>query len=461
MMSNPSSVQNSKLNPDRICRVMNLINAANPEYQNGSAVVPLDSVDFKITISLNGEVDHLYCVKTEIKKPATLPRVVKGSNFNLIGKLACKLDTEEYCELRFQTHPSIGILQQKYHLIVQDIDLNGEDIYAVFKFSPSIVKLMIFPMQFVHDQINYYNSISTNNKIPLVLDLDDTVVRAVSIRQMDSSPRVIAMEQVPYITHRIKSLALNHFGVNKIALATNVDIFLQQISQKYDIVVCSAGGKEYVEYVCYALDPDGIYFKEIESTRHMHEYNVDKSLPTKDLSRLYPFCIPWDHHILSANYPPILAMTRQVIIIDDMDKAWLSNQRSQVYLMLPTCKIWDVDLELCAITLQHIYDAAKESELDIPFLLKNQMMLLAHRYYRTMAESPISDEESVELEDVGLDDPVDEKSKDSMESIAQSIKPAADAIPEGVQELFPNQEITLVENYDRLPEVAASISKFK
>eukprot|EP00834_Sanchytrium_tribonematis_P000775 NODE_15_length_50561_cov_0.608081.p6 type:complete len:701 gc:universal NODE_15_length_50561_cov_0.608081:31262-33364(+) len=386
----------SGLKQVNVARAMNLMNVISSK---SIAMVPLDTTMFKICIQYNNEIEQLLCTKSEISVPITIPQVLKFSEFNLIGRLANIVDSKDYCDFKYNGLPQIDIFQQKYHLITTQ-----DSYYLIFKFNLSGVRLMVFKIDDLHERIRNFHQIATQ-KLPVVLDLDDTLVRAVcSSSDMSLSSRVISKDQRSLVINRLKQLPPNNFNIDEIALATNVETFLDQLSRFADITICSAGNVDYVKAVCSLLDPDNSYFKDVESTRHMYDYNVIKykssSLPTKDLARLYPFCIPWEHHILAKNMPEIIEMSRQPVIVDDIDQAWLTNQRQQVYLMLPTSRVWDVNLELCALILKHVHEGfTTYNQSDVPHLLRHNIMVLAHTKLvpssKDEPEEDIDDDESI------------------------------------------------------------------
>ncbi len=453
-----------------------MISIVNPEYKNGNTSIPIDKQHFELTLRYKNEIEELRCIKSNIHTPLVIPKVIECSDYNLIGILATRLDTEDYCDLEFVNGPTIELLQQKYHIIIKT-----NEYYIIFRFSSTGVKLMLFKLQSVHDMILKCHHLETLNKLPLVLDLDDTIVRAVSLRPEDAQLRVITANQMPYVQDRLHFLNDTGFGIKQLVLASNAQVFLSQIARICKITVCSAGDPNYVKAVCKVLDPESIYFSSIESTRHMHDYNLLKynsqNLPTKDLCRLYPFCIPYEHHLLSQTFPPILQMTKQPIIIDDIDQAWLSNQRQQIYLMLPIHKIWDVNLEQCALILQHIYtECINYEQRDIPHLLKVHIMgQLQHSKIEQSdplelevelkeleEQEDMNDEVEMDIEELYPLQPVEQVESiesPSNEQESNLKEPYINSTPPTLQQLF-SDPIDVIEQVDYEPDVQVSISQF-
>ncbi|KAI8814132.1 hypothetical protein BJ742DRAFT_786511 [Cladochytrium replicatum] len=123
-------------------------------------------------------------------------------------------------------------------------------------------------------------------KLPLVLDLDDTLVRVVG----NEPGRYIPEEQAMRVPHRVYTLK----DGRRIVTSENVHEFLDWAQRYFEISVCSLGDQSYVDMVVQVLDPSRTTIRGIlHSARGEYLYiqsSVKPRRPPKDLVTLYPFC---------------------------------------------------------------------------------------------------------------------------------------------------------------------------
>ena len=194
-----------------------------------------------------------------------------------------------------------------------------------------------------------------SRKLPLVLDLDDTLVRVVGGNNPD---RYVPEEQISrssilfyfnyLVPHRVRELK----DGRKVVLAENVHDVLDWASKLFDISVCSLGDQQYVDMVCQILNSEGQIIRGGVAYSARGEYlyvcqhpNIRK--PPKDLHSLFAF-----YDIKDKNLPKI-----EPIILDDNANMWPLDQQDNIivralYLMIyfqiireaVNSEVWNVSL---------------------------------------------------------------------------------------------------------------------
>ncbi|KAI8095621.1 hypothetical protein BDF21DRAFT_328392 [Thamnidium elegans] len=178
------------------------------------------------------------------------------------------------------------------------------------------------------------NEIIYQRKLPLVLDLDDTLVRLVG----EGNERYVPEVDIPKCMDRVAVLK----DGRRVVLTERVHEFLEWAQNLYDISVCSLGDQNYVENVVCALDPQRTRIRGIlYSARSEHDYikkSPDPGRPPKDLLALYSFCALKDKSIGSSFSLPL--------ILDDETRMWPLEQHDNIIEVKNQANIpvWSVSL---------------------------------------------------------------------------------------------------------------------
>ncbi|KAI8138435.1 hypothetical protein BJV82DRAFT_523411 [Fennellomyces sp. T-0311] len=189
-------------------------------------------------------------------------------------------------------------------------------------------------------------SLLYQRKLPLVLDLDDTLVRIVGA----GNDRHVPENEVHLYGSRVVALADNR----RVVLTERVHEFLDWAQNFYEISVCSLGDQNYVENVVNVLDPDRTRVRGIlYSARFEHDYikrSPDPSRPPKDLTALYPYCALKERALGCGFTLPL--------IIDDETRMWPSDQHDNIIVVKSQTgnPLWNVNLfPLIQETLMNIH----------------------------------------------------------------------------------------------------------
>ncbi|KAI8968460.1 hypothetical protein BDF20DRAFT_827672 [Mycotypha africana] len=183
-------------------------------------------------------------------------------------------------------------------------------------------------------------------RLPLVLDLDDTLVRLVG----EGNERFVPEADLPKCRDRVARLK----DGRRIVLAERVQEFLDWAQNLFQISVCSLGDQEYVTNVVDVLDPLKTRIKgPIYSARHEHEYirkSIDPSRPPKDLRALFTYCNLTDNSFGSGTSLPL--------ILDDETRMWPADQHDNIIEVIgqPNSSVWSVALfPVVKDTLEHVH----------------------------------------------------------------------------------------------------------
>ncbi|KAI9321258.1 hypothetical protein BX666DRAFT_1850875 [Dichotomocladium elegans] len=173
-----------------------------------------------------------------------------------------------------------------------------------------------------------------NRKLPLVLDLDDTLVRLVG----DGNDRHVPEADAYKYADRLATLN----DGKQVVLAENVHEFLDWAHNLFDISVCSLGDQQYMESVINVLDPNHTKICGIKySARSEHDY-IQRSHNTrraaKDLKALYPFSILPDDTLGAGHRLPL--------IVDDETRMWPADQHDNIIVVKNQSNnpLWNVRL---------------------------------------------------------------------------------------------------------------------
>ncbi|OAC99454.1 hypothetical protein MUCCIDRAFT_92743 [Mucor lusitanicus CBS 277.49] len=185
-----------------------------------------------------------------------------------------------------------------------------------------------------------------SRKLPLVLDLDDTLVRIVG----EGNERHVPEADIPKCKDRVAVLK----DGRRVVLTEGVHEFLEWAQQFFDISVCSLGDQTYVENVVKVLDPQGVCIRGINySARSEHDYikrSPDPGRPPKDLLALYSFCALKDKSLGSSFQLPL--------ILDDETRMWPADQIDNIIEVTHQrdSPVWSVSLfPVVRDTLQYVH----------------------------------------------------------------------------------------------------------
>ncbi|RKP34946.1 hypothetical protein BJ085DRAFT_13432, partial [Dimargaris cristalligena] len=199
-----------------------------------------------------------------------------------------------------------------------------------------------------------------SRRLPLVFDLDDTLVRVVA----NNDGRYVPEKEAAKVPHRVRELE----DGRKIVLGERVHEFLEWAHHHYEISVCSLGDPSYVKMVVKILDPTQTWIKGIlYSARQEYNHHAQQSSrhrPPKDLLALYAYCtltpeeyqysmlaptdrVPFYGGALGASSPPARATSMHLpLVVDDMPQMWATDQHDNVISVRDRRGqgVWDVAL---------------------------------------------------------------------------------------------------------------------
>ncbi|KAI9352194.1 hypothetical protein BDR26DRAFT_832677 [Obelidium mucronatum] len=127
--------------------------------------------------------------------------------------------------------------------------------------------------------------IVASRKLPLVLDLDDTLVRMIG----NEEGRYVPPQQALQVPERVRTLT----DGRRVVLTERVEEFLQWAQRYFEISVCSVGDQPYVDMVIGVLDPQrsnirGQGYSARAEFMHIQGTSMSKR-PPKDLDSLFVF----------------------------------------------------------------------------------------------------------------------------------------------------------------------------
>lgn len=195
----------------------------------------------------------------------------------------------------------------------------------------------------------------TFKKLAVAIDIDDTLLRL--IRFEDSHK---------YPAHRIRHLPMfvpSEEGANPewvVALSSNAEVFLEEVSKCFKMSLYSVGIPKYVEEVAQLLDPQHKYFdwdiieEGLASARHEHDGGETSP---KRFDRLFTFANLKQEGV---NYELCTA-------VDDSALAWHAECRDRVVDPRPMVidGIWDSNLLGALSVLTDIYTSFYANPLNL------------------------------------------------------------------------------------------------
>ncbi|KAI9088842.1 hypothetical protein DFS34DRAFT_585718 [Phlyctochytrium arcticum] len=197
-------------------------------------------------------------------------------------------------------------------------------------------------------------------RLPLVLDIDDTLVRAVGAEN-----KYVKAEHVALLP---PSRLANLRDGRQIVLASSMLRFLDWAREKFEISICSIGDQDYVNQIAEFLNRGvlpgappritGVTYSARPEYEHLKQvHGQDKELqdksgkgalpPPKDLRSLYGF---WHVHDMEKGKPVApsdgFGFGLEALIVDDNPLAWPKNQLPHLIEIRPKVNteagIWDV-----------------------------------------------------------------------------------------------------------------------
>ncbi|KAJ1978208.1 hypothetical protein H4R35_001993 [Dimargaris xerosporica] len=216
--------------------------------------------------------------------------------------------------------------------------------------------------------LNQQQSLLNHRRLPLVFDLDDTLVRVVA----NNDPRYVPEHEAAKVPHRVRKLE----DGRRVVLADRVQEFIEWAHNYFEISVCSLGDPQYVKMVVSVLDPHHTWIKGIlYSARQEYNHHIalsNRHKPPKDLLSLYAFCTLTPEEYRCAMYPnagvdtlprrssdrwgsafgrgsniSTTALTFPMpLIIDDMSNMWPTEQQDNIIYVRDrkNVGVWDVPL---------------------------------------------------------------------------------------------------------------------
>ncbi|KAJ3233980.1 hypothetical protein HDU81_001805 [Chytriomyces hyalinus] len=183
-------------------------------------------------------------------------------------------------------------------------------------------------------QINA-STILAGRRLPLVLDLDDTLVRMIGTEE----GRYVPPSQAMLVPDRVRPLA----DGRKVVLTERVEEFLQWASKYYDISVCSVGDQSYVDQVIAVLDPSrtiirGVGYSARAEYMHIQGTSMPKR-PPKDLESLFVYPT-------RARDVMFTGALVEAMIVDDNVHMWPLEQQDSIIVVREqrNAKVWNVQL---------------------------------------------------------------------------------------------------------------------
>ncbi|KAJ3143741.1 hypothetical protein HK101_003146 [Irineochytrium annulatum] len=166
------------------------------------------------------------------------------------------------------------------------------------------------------------NAFILQRKLPLVLDLDDTLVR------------VVGNEPGRYVPENGR----------RVVLTERVEEFLEWAQRFFEISVCSLGEQNYVDMVVQVLDPGKTRIRGINYSARSEYAHIQQSRnprrPPKDLISLYPF-------VGSLRQPELLdGPPVDPIVVDDNVGMWPIDQQDNIIVVKESkaADVWNVHL---------------------------------------------------------------------------------------------------------------------
>ncbi|ORX87665.1 hypothetical protein BCR32DRAFT_227797 [Anaeromyces robustus] len=239
----------------------------------------------------------------------------------------------------------------KRSVVISNIREKNSDTLWELHLKPTVKESLIFgyickPDHLYRKVAEKVDDLMERRKLPLVLDLDDTLVRYL--------PDPEIAEYIKKTPHRVKTLK----DGRKIVLVEKVHEFLDWAQRFFEISICTIGDQNYLEMVREILDPTHTRIKTIYSARYEYESILRSSnpqRPAKDLGSLFSFCVTRNEN---RNQPG--TGNSLPLILDDNITAWPIEQHDNIIVVRETrnSPLWNVSLyPVVQNTLQAVYNS--------------------------------------------------------------------------------------------------------
>jgi uncharacterized protein YlzI (FlbEa/FlbD family) len=238
----------------------------------------------------------------------------------------------------------------KKSVVISNIKEKNSETTWELHLKPTVKENLIFgyickPDHLYRKVAEKVDDLMERRKLPLVLDLDDTLVRYL--------PDPEIAEYIKKTPHRVKTLR----DGRKIVLVEKVHEFLDWAQRYFEISICTIGDQNYLEMVLQILDPNRTRIKgTIYSARYEYESilrSVNPQRPAKDLGSLFSFCVTRKEN---CNQPG--TGNSLPLILDDNITAWPIEQHDNIIVVRETrnSPLWNVSLyPVVQSTLQAVY----------------------------------------------------------------------------------------------------------
>ncbi|KAI8596018.1 hypothetical protein EDD21DRAFT_328690, partial [Dissophora ornata] len=227
------------------------------------------------------------------------------------------------------------------------IDFTAENSQVQWELhlKPSRDRTNIFGYLCKHDDIvnvirNQKYNLLKARRLPLVLDLDDTLVRLVG----NERSRYVSEVDAAKVPARIRRLK----DGRQVVLTEYVEEFLEWAAKFYEISVCSLGEQSYVDMVADVLDP---LRTRIRGTRYSAPITAaivsgtqQPPAPPKDLLSLYAYCVV--SKPANDGLPEVGNGFTLPLILDDLTQMWPPDQHDNVIVVKErkNSPVWTVNL---------------------------------------------------------------------------------------------------------------------
>jgi hypothetical protein len=215
------------------------------------------------------------------------------------------------------------------------------------------------PLEIREVLVSHVFTLLKRRVLPLVLDLDDTLVRIISDEKgIDAVPTQIA-EQYP---ERIRALK----DGSRVMIAEGAEEFLDWAKQKFELQVCSVGHEEYVNAVTQVLnDNKERFFGQPYSARAEHNFLTarqqaqpnhegKKPPPPKDLESVFAYC----RFPFTTVAKQFIGQAYQMpLIVDDQTHSWPESQHDNIIVVADhhTSEVWGVCYQEVMRTLDYVH----------------------------------------------------------------------------------------------------------
>ncbi|KAI8613551.1 hypothetical protein BC830DRAFT_467085 [Chytriomyces sp. MP71] len=182
-------------------------------------------------------------------------------------------------------------------------------------------------------------SLTVSRKLPLVLDLDDTLVRMIG----NEEGRYVPSHLASLVPDRVRALA----DGRKVVLTERVEEFLNWAQRYYEISVCSVGDQAYVDQVINVLDPTRTIIRGVGYSARAEYMHIQASTmprrPPKDLDSLFVYPTRSRGGNGDGSYAGPFV---EAVIVDDNVHMWPVEQQDSIIVVREqrNAKVWNVQL---------------------------------------------------------------------------------------------------------------------